>query len=320
MKLSVDAGAVAFQHIGQEHRVGQAVGNVVLTAQRVGYGVDIAHIGSGEGNARPIGGGEHIASGLIILAVPVSPLHVGKNQPGGFQSLLPGLTGGGTADIGFHRMGQSIHAGGGGEMGRQGEREPGVQHRILGDEDEIVHHILVLNLGVRNDGSQGGFAAGSGGGGNGNQSGKRTQNPQGTLELSQRGAGTSQPSPHSLGTVHGGAAANGNQGLAPVTPVQAQCLLYVDHRGIGSGLIIDRVGNVVFVQHRLQLGGNGAADDAGVGDNQHSADIFFLKHGAQFPTAVEHLRLPVGKHRQGGSKNGLDTAAVNGFDGIHRPS
>ena len=205
-------------------------------------------------------------------------------------------------------------------MGRQREREPGVQHRILGDENEIVHHILVLSLGVGNDGGQGGFAAGSGGGGNGNQSGKGTQDPQSTLELSQRGAGTSQPSPHSLGTVHGGAAANGNQSLAPVTPVQAQCLLHVDHRGIGSGLVIDRIGNVVFVQHRLQLGGNAAADNADVGDNQHSADIFFLKYGAQFPTAVEHLRLPVGKHRQGGSKNGLDTAAVNGFDGIHRPS
>ena len=69
------------------------------------------------------------------------------------------------------------------------------------------------------------------------------------------------------------------------------------------------------IQHCLQLSGN-----AGVGDNQHPTEGSLLKYGAQFRTAVEHLRLPVGKHRQSDPQYRLNSAAINGFDGIHKPS
>ena len=58
--------AVKLQDVGQQHRVGQAVGDVVLPAQGVGHRVDVAHIGLGKGAARQEGRPQHVGPGLHV--------------------------------------------------------------------------------------------------------------------------------------------------------------------------------------------------------------------------------------------------------------
>ena len=71
------------------------------------------------------------------------------------------------------------------------------------------------------------------------------------------------------------------------------------------------------IEGGFQLSGDAAADDALIGDNQHPLNVLFGEHRTQFGAAAEDFRLPVGKNGQCGSQNELNSAAVNGFDGIH---
>ena len=140
---------------------------------------------------------------------------------------------------------------------------------------------------------------------------------QGALQLAQGCSGPGDPCANGFGTVHGGAAANGNQSLTVVPVIEPQGGLHIGDGGIGPGLGIDGVGNTAPIEGGFQLTGNAAADDAFIGDNQHPLDILFGEHGAQLTAAAEDFRLPVGQHRQRGPQHGLNRAAIECFDGIH---
>ena len=64
---------------------------------------------------------------------------------------------------------QGIHSGGGGQMRREGEGNSRIQHSIVGDHGEVVHGVFVVGLCVGDHSGGCCFAAGTGGGGNGDQ-------------------------------------------------------------------------------------------------------------------------------------------------------
>ena len=198
-------------------------------------------------------------------------------------------------------MGQGVHAGGSGEVRGKRMGQTGVQHRIAGNEHKVIHHIFVLLFRIDDDRCQRDFAAGSGSGGNGNQGGDLLQDPQGALQHSHGSSGAGNPCTHSFGAVHGGTAADGDQRLTVLLTVQRQCLLHILNCGIGPGFSVDNVGNIVLLQHRFQMGGNAAADNALVGDDQHPLDGFLVKNGFSIRRSCERSpvpgrEVPAGRH------------------------
>src|SRR5699024_6715291 len=87
---------------------------------------------------------------------------VGKDQLYGLDGGGAGALGGGTANVGFHRVGQRVHAGGGRQVRRQAQRHVGVQHRIMRDQRKIVDGVFVVDLFVGDHGGQRRLAAGAG--------------------------------------------------------------------------------------------------------------------------------------------------------------
>ena len=131
------------------------------------------------------------------------------------------------------------------------------------------------------------------------------------------GSGPGDAGTHGLGAVHGGTAANGDESLTVAPVVEPKGGFHVVDGGIGPGLGADGVGNIAPLKGGFQLSGDATADDALIGDDQHTLDVLLGKYDAQFGTAAENFRLPVGQHRQRGPQHRLNRAAVNGFGGIH---
>ena len=77
-------------------------------------------------------------------------------------------------------------------------------------------------------------------------------NFQQTLHLIQTLAGTGNPGAAGLGAVNGGAASQGDDGLAFLLQIQLSCLLHIGNGGIGGGFVIDSAVNPVFRQELFQ--------------------------------------------------------------------
>ena len=73
-----------------------------------------------------------------------------------FQFGIVGLVG-----VGFHRMGQSIHACGGGGVGRKSHGQLRVQDRVFRRQEGIVDGGLPVGFGIGDDRRHGGLGAGS---------------------------------------------------------------------------------------------------------------------------------------------------------------
>lgn len=128
-QLLVDNRAIRLQHDGQQHRVGQTVGDVVLSANGVGHGVHIADVRLGEGDARLVGGYQHIGAGGAVGSVPIGLFDVVYDELHRILGQRAGFPVGAVADVRLHGVGQRVHAGRRRQGGRQGEGDLGIQHR-----------------------------------------------------------------------------------------------------------------------------------------------------------------------------------------------
>ena len=123
----MDSQLAEFQDVGQHQGIGQAVGNAVPGAQLVGYRVHIANIHLVDGETGVIGTHCHTRPGFKVAAVMIGGRQIleyqlypeaGIFQPG---AALP------HADIGLNTVGKGVHAGSGGDMGRQSDNQGRVQ-------------------------------------------------------------------------------------------------------------------------------------------------------------------------------------------------
>ena len=214
-------------------------------------------------------------------------------------------------------MGHCVHAGGGGQLGRQADGDLRVQQRIGRDQGKVVDGIFVVGLAVGDNGGQRRLAAGAGGGGHRDQQRQRPHHVQQALHLCQRLVRPGDARAAGLGAVHAGPAAKGDDGPAAGIQIQPAGGLHVGHGGVGHRIVKDGHANVRFGQGVLQRAGQAVAADALVGDQQHLADVFPRQQLGHALHALQQFWLPVGQKRQRDAEHQLERAAVQFADRIH---
>ena len=158
-------GLVETHHRGQQNGVGDAVGDVVLAAQRIAEGVDGGGAGGGDGYAGIEAGQLHLVFGVHGLRVVTGPLDVVQDHIQRLQGIEVaegvGLVGGPA----LNGVGQGVHAGGGGDLPGQVLDHHRVQNDVVGDHAGVddAHFQLLFRHG--HNGVGGGLGAGAGGGG-----------------------------------------------------------------------------------------------------------------------------------------------------------
>ena len=106
--------------------VGQAVGEPSQGSRRVGEAVHHAQAGLRKGDTGHGGSLGHARSRLHIVAAPLRSLQIFADKPHRFQAEKVGHGVVASAHIGFDRVGEGVHARGGGEFGRHGYLEEGI--------------------------------------------------------------------------------------------------------------------------------------------------------------------------------------------------
>ena len=188
-------------------------------------------------------------------------------------------------DIGFHRVGQCVHAGGGGEGGGHAHHELRV---VDGDGrgDPPVHDAhLHLPCGVGDDAEPGDLRGGAGGGVHGHQGG---QGLVGLVHAFIVGdlAAVGGHQANALGAVVGGAAAQGEDAVAAVVVIELLPFHHVGVLGVGFGLAEDGGVYPSVLQDLLDAGRHGVAgqelvgDDHGLAAAQALHQLAGLHHGA----------------------------------------
>ena len=288
MTLGVEAADV-----GEQQGVGGAVRNVEPAAYLVGQGMVDAQEGIGESDTGDGGGVGHLLTGHgVSLGIPeggtIGPGQVVEHHLGGVAAHAVGVLGGVGGDIGFHRVGQHVIAGGLGGSGGQ------FHHVVSVDDGHFGHHLIVdqgpLHAGVAigNDGEGGAFGAGTGGGGDADQLGLLAHlgEEADTLPDVQEGGGHVQEAlfgilvhdPHDLGGVDGGAAAHGDDDVGLELVHLGQALHGVLDLGIHTD--VEELGGLNA--HVTQLVDDGIAGaqliQGGVGDDEGTLEVVDLLH------------------------------------------
>ena len=178
--------------------------------------------------------------------------------------------------VSFHCMGQSIHAGGGGGVGRQPLSQLRIQHSVLGNQEGVVDGSLAVGCGVGNDRGNGGFRTGAGSGGDGNKSGDGPVDLQKALKLADLLAGVDCLGSNTLGTVDTAAAAQRYNGLASVFFKGFVAGFHIVGSGVSGVVGLQGVADAICfkaVQHGLDLT---TAHHAGTGDDKYIVQLLFF--------------------------------------------
>ena len=192
---------------------------------------------------------------------------------------LPSLYAGGVvgpADVGLHRVGERVHAGGGGDLWRQLAGHLRVQDRVLRHQVQIHQRVFVMGIGIGDDGGDGGLRAGSGRGGHGDIGRDLLPHLQQARHLAHLGLRPHDPGGGRLGRVHGGTATDGDEALAAGVPIELLDPVDRVHRGIGLHLGKEGVGDTGLVQLRQDLRSQLPAD-GGAGDDHDLLYLLFFQ-------------------------------------------
>jgi hypothetical protein len=156
------SGLVESEHGGQDHGVQRAVvqGGLLHAAQGVGEGVDRTQALL-EGQAALQGRHHHLLAGIAVAAIPDRALDGADRTGEAIKGDRLGRRVVARREIGLHAMGDRIHAGGGGEPGRQAEgqlrvADGGLRDQMRADEAELAA------VGQRDQRGAANFAAGPG--------------------------------------------------------------------------------------------------------------------------------------------------------------
>ena len=154
-ELRVRGGPVGAQDVGEDDGVRQAVRRAVEAAQAVGDAVDVSDVAAGEGDAGGIRGREHVAAGVLVVAVEIRLVEVVVDQAHGLDGGGAGVGVRAAADVGLDGVGERVHAGLRRDGGREPDGEARVVHGVARDEHEVVDGVLVVRGRVGDHGGQG---------------------------------------------------------------------------------------------------------------------------------------------------------------------
>ena len=162
LDLLVDGRPVELQHIGHGDGVGEAVMRVEGRAHRMRQRMDGAQPLL-EGGRAHLRGRQHVAARLDVAAVLDRTRQVLLHQPHALDGDAFGIGMVAGRAVGFEAVDEGIHAGAGGELGRQADRQLGIgnddRRHHLGMED----HLLGVRLLVGDHRGAAGLRAGAGG-------------------------------------------------------------------------------------------------------------------------------------------------------------
>ncbi|VTR67739.1 hypothetical protein DESC_610322 [Desulfosarcina cetonica] len=248
--------------MGQQDGVADTMGQIVEPAQLVGHGVHMAKAGVVEGHAGQILGVAHLVTGLHVLAVGHGGPQVSGDQFDGLEGAGVGNRGGRGGNIGFHGVGQGIHAGGGGQCRGHAHHEQRVVDGHVGGYPPVHDGHFDLAAGVGDDAETGHLAGRSGGGVDGDE---RWHGLGGLVhalvitDVSTVGGDDAD----ALATVVGAAAAQGNDQVALRRLVKIIALMHVVVRGVGMGTVVDhRIHTAFGLDHCCDLVGDTRRSDA----------------------------------------------------------
>ena len=219
---------VAVQHISKacfvQHGVGGAVGHMEQRADGAAHPVHHGHRGVVEGDARFQRADGHFLTGLHVAAVLVGCRQIFHDALDGGQGEGVGQAVGPAGGVGLRCVGESVQAGGGGDLRRHRQGEAGVHHRQLRDEDGALQQHLHVFLCVVDDGELGGFRPGACGGGDGRHGGSgRRDGPAHVIGDASAAGGQRTDGLHGIQRA---AAAQADEKIAPVAPPDLQARLH----------------------------------------------------------------------------------------------
>ncbi len=144
------------------------MGDAELRAGRMGHRVDRAERrgAARAGDDRLAGGHEHVATGVLVGGVLDGDREVVAHQPQRVQREGLAVRAALAAGVALDRVGHRVHAGGRGDVRRQGRGGLGIEDRQPREEGEVAEEHLEALLGVLDHRSEGDLRAGPGGGGN----------------------------------------------------------------------------------------------------------------------------------------------------------
>ena len=264
------------------------MGDMVLGGQQVGAGVAAGGARIAEGITGDGAGHGHPLPRHGVGAVPEGGLQVLKGQLGGPDGQAVGHRVGPDRAHGVQAVGDHVQAGGGGDGGGHSVGQHRVHQGQPGEHGTAENGDFGVGGVVGEHRAPAHLAAGSGGGWHGNE-GQRIGDGPPPQQL-QAGAVHGGRSRSGLGAVHGGAAAQADDGPGPQLPGPPGTGVHVVTGGIGLHLRDD-------VQHAaaralLQPRGHAAAVGEGIGDDQRPVQPPLghkLSQLIQLPGAEDHF-------------------------------
>src|SRR5699024_1291167 len=168
-------------------------------------------------------------------------------------------------DVALDGVGQSVHAGGGGQALGHGSHHVGVHHGDLGDVVGVHADELALLFHVGDDVVDGDLGGRAGGGGHGDGEHRMLFGGGHALQAAHIGKlGVIDDDADGLGGVHGGAAANGHDAVGAGRPESGHAVLDVLDGGVGLDLAVNAVGEARRVHQGGHFAGDAELDQVGV--------------------------------------------------------
>ena len=250
---------------------------VVQATEGVRNCVDIADTCAGKGKACLVGRHEHFLTSLHVVTIVVRSLEVLEYRNSRLLGELVGLLGGElNGNISLNSVGQSVHAGCRGGLGRKIAGKLRVEYRILRDKAQIHDGVLVVRLLIGDDRGNRGLGARAGGSGNGNKGGYLVHDLEQTGHLVDGLVGVNYTGSCALCCVHGRTAAYREKAVAIVAKEHILNLVNDLDGGVSRDLAVVDIGDAGLVEGLHSDGGDGLTDGA-TGDDHDLFDAVFLK-------------------------------------------
>ena len=231
--------AVGSQDDGEQDRIRESVRDAVESAESVRERVHRADVGASKGETCAIGRLLHLEARLFVMSVLVSGIQILKDEVHRRESVLLRALGIRATDIRLHRVGQGVET----RRGSHGLREiigkGGIEHGVVRDQVQVIHQILVTIFGIGDDRGHRDLAARTCRRGHRKEGRDILADLQETLHLREGTIGAGDLRAATLGAVHRGAAADGDQAVTALLGVDLIGVGDIMHGGIGHRFAVD---------------------------------------------------------------------------------
>ncbi len=190
-------------------------------------GMHVAHAGARERGSGVKRSELHVVPRFNVLAVGVNRFKVVKDELDRFYGERIRTLRRHEVCVGFHGMGERVHAGRARDMRRQAYGEFWVENGVPRNESQVVDGVFMMRRAVGDHRRDGGFGTRSGGGRHGEHRRYALEHLQRAAHLGNALTGLDNARAGGLGAVHRGAAAKGDDALTLVFHIELSCVLDV---------------------------------------------------------------------------------------------